>query len=92
MLYKGVGGSGEAQRGGGYHHLAGYGPWGRKQSDMAEQLHFPFFQLRQQGPLPPTSAETEPHAAVAGDLRHPLRKVRVETEAPCAPGNLEQVF
>ena len=26
----------------GWRSLAGYGPWGRKESDMTEQLHFHF--------------------------------------------------
>ena len=27
----------------GWRNLMGYSPWGRKESDMTERLHFPFY-------------------------------------------------
>ena len=41
-----------------------------------------------QGHLPSVSAETEPRAAAAVDLQHPLREFGVESEALYALGNV----
>ena len=38
----------------------------------------------QQRHLPPASVETEPHAALAVDLQHPLREFRVESDTLCS--------
>ena len=42
----------------------GYSQWGHKELDTTEQLSL--------------SVETEPYAAAAVDLQHPLREFRVE--------------
>ena len=38
----------------------------------------------QQRHLPSASTETEPHAAIAGDLQQPLRELRVEGGTLCS--------
>ena len=67
--------------------LEEYSSWGRRESDVTEQLHFTSRALaatEPQGHLPSASGETEPPGATAVELQHSLREFRVDRGILCS--------